>query len=101
MAVVVINDERYEMDGPAIFQPITEFITAVRQGSASNDDRNLANFATFEDSRGGIGMLRGNIREDFDKKGDSDGNVSLHFNELIKPPTTLARTLTSAGKASA
>lgn len=93
-----IGKRTYVLDGAPVFQPITEFITAVRQGNASNDDRNLANFASFEDSRGGIGVQRGNIREDFDKLADNEGLVALHFNELIKPPKMFTQTMASAGK---
>ena len=84
------------VEGPPIFQPINEFITAIRQGNPSNDDRNLASFATYEDGRAGIGLLRGNIREDFDKRADSDGNFALRFNQLVKPPLMTGTELVGA-----
>ena len=93
-----INGRRYVLDGPPVFQPVNEFITAIRQGNPTNDDRNLASFAAYEDRRAGIGMIRGNIREDFDKIADSDGNIGLRFDELIKPPLMNTEALSGATK---
>jgi hypothetical protein len=70
-----------------VYQPVSEFNTGIRQGNASNDDRNLASFYSFEDARGGIGTNIGDIREDVDKLGDSDGLLTHQFNLAIKPPT--------------
>lgn len=93
MARVKIHDKVYVLDGNPVFQPITEYITAVRIGNPSRDDRNLANFVAFEDRRAGIGQTFGNIREDFDKSADSNGALADAFNMLIKPPEATSLTL--------
>ena len=93
-----INDLRVWIRNNPIIQGITEFNTAVRQGSPSNDDRNLASFLSFEDFRGGIGQITGDIREDSDKIADSDGAVILKFQEMIKPPLMSDVTLSGATK---
>lgn len=69
-----------------IVQSITEFNSAVRLGSASQDDRNLASFITIEDGRSGLGQRYADIREDLDKLYWTTGAVHLRFQELIKPP---------------
>lgn len=69
-----------------IVQSITEFNSAVRLGSASQDDRNLASFITLEDGRGGLGQRYADIREDLDKIYWSTGLQHLRFQEMIKPP---------------
>lgn len=69
-----------------IVQSITEFNSAVRLGSASQDDRNLASFITLEDARSGLGQRYADIREDLDKIYWSQGLSHLRFQEMIKPP---------------
>lgn len=69
-----------------VYQPVSEFNTGIRQGNASNDDRNLASFFAFEDARAGIGTAIGDVRETIDQLADTDGLVARQFNELIRPP---------------
>lgn len=69
-----------------VFQPISEFNTAIRQGAPSNDDRNLASFLSYEDARGGVGTVFGSVRDDPDKIADSDGLLTFKFNQAILPP---------------
>jgi hypothetical protein len=74
------------VDDQLVYQPVSEFNTGIRQGNASNDDRNLASFFSFEDARAGIGTRVGDVREDVDKLGDQDGVITLQFNQMIKSP---------------
>ncbi|KKM98185.1 hypothetical protein LCGC14_1160620, partial [marine sediment metagenome] len=60
--------------------------------------RNLASFIAFEDARGGIGTITGDIREDLDKLADHEGLLTFKFQELIKPPDMKSETLTNATK---
>jgi hypothetical protein len=95
---IVFNGNRYVLRAPIVLQGITEFNTAVRQGSPSNDDRNLASFFSYEDARGGIGVKQGSVREDPDKLADHDGLIAWKFNELIKPPDMQVASLSGATK---
>ncbi len=96
--VLKIDGIRYYIRNNPIIQGITEFNTAVRQGSPALDDRNLASFVAFEDGRGGIGTITGDIREDLDKLADHEGLLAFKFQELIKPPDMKSETLTGATK---
>lgn len=91
----------YWGDGTPVIQPISEFNTGIRQGVASNDDRNLASFFSFEDARGGIGVRVGEVREDKDKLADSDGLIFQKMNQLIKPPLMSTRAMAGATKTKA
>ena len=85
------------VDDQLVYQPVSEFNTGIRQGNASNDDRNLASFFSFEDGRAGIGTRIGDVREDVDKLYDSDGAIAFQFNQLIKSPkSTLNLELSAA-----
>lgn len=84
-ARITYGGNTYVLRDDPVFQGITEFNTAIRLGRASNDDRQLASFLSFEDGRGGIGSVVGDTREDLDKLADSDGLVLFKIAQAIKP----------------
>lgn len=85
-------------DGQPVLQGIVEFISAVRLGSPSQDDRNLASFIAFEDGRGGIGQWEGDIREDLDKNYWNNGLNVRRFQQAILPLETSIQTMTANSK---
>jgi hypothetical protein len=72
-----------------VMKPITEFVSAVRQGRPTNDDRTLASFFSYEDGRGGVGVAFGDITENADMMWDHDGMVFQSIDQAIKSPAAL------------
>jgi len=72
-------------DGQPVLQGIVEFTSAVRLGSPSQDDRNLASFLVYEDGRGGLGQWEGDIREDLDKYYWNNGVNVRRFQQAVLP----------------
>ncbi|MGK2853868.1 MAG: hypothetical protein ACSLE3_07145, partial [Microbacteriaceae bacterium] len=90
-AIINFGGNDYVLRDQLVLQQISEFNTAIRQGAASNDDRNLASFLSFEDARAGIGTIYGQVREDPDKIADNDGLVTHKMNQMILPPLAYER----------
>lgn len=60
---VTLNGNDYYVKGPVIAQPIAEFESGLKVGSATYDNRENAFYLVLDDFSGGIGRRRLNIRE--------------------------------------
>lgn len=60
---ITLNGSDYYIKGPVIAQPIAEFESGLKVGSATYDNRENAFYLVLDDFSGGIGRRRLNIRE--------------------------------------